>query len=226
MGAAFGCCSKERDKDKYVDGENCPLEATPQFGVDVSRVVCEADSKHKSRIPVVLTVLLNYLRCKNALQLEGIFRVSANDDECISLQNQLNRTVSSPSSAQQILELCNDVHCASTLIKRWFRELPVPVLSAIMGDIQTSLGQVDVGKLIFQLPEPQQSLVLWFLDMCIEVNSYEAQNLMSIQNISLVMSPNLAPLNQNDPVEALTLSGKVQSFIQYAIQWRAAQAKH
>lgn len=194
-----------------------------QFGVDIDSVLCsESETRYLHPIPVVLTELLTYLRNENALRLEGIFRLSANDEQCLALKLQLNRHIQFHAEIVEILRNVDDVHCVSTLIKRWYRELPTPILQPILPNIRTNMDEKEVVELIKELDGQSLALLLWFLDLCCEISSFVEDNKMTIQNTSLMMSPNLIPLSltANDALTNLALSSKVHSFIHQALQWR------
>ena len=81
------------------------------------------------------------------------------------------------------------------------------------------------GPVIQSFPEPNQSLFLWLLDLCVDVSSYSSINKMTAQNLAICISPNLFHANDQNPMEGLKLAQKVAQFMRLAILWRTTWRK-
>ena len=81
----------------------------------------------------------------------------------------------------------------------------------------------EAGVVLNGMADPYQSLMLWLLDVCVEVSSYSSVNRMGAKNLAIVIAPNLFQVPELDPMRSLIFSQKVANFVQYAIEWRALQ---
>merc|ERR1739838_1170756 len=104
-----------------------------------------------------------------------------------------------------------------------FRELPVPILNQVKTVvIEKSQTCEDVQKVVTkEFPEPAQSILIWLWDLCVEVAEHQATNKMTPQNLAIVIGPNLFNTTSfQNPMAAMTFSGKVVVFFQRGIEWR------
>jgi hypothetical protein len=129
--------------------------------------------------PVLQTLKSEFIKAQGYLT-DRIFSVAPEETETLSVKDQLNRSA---------FYECNDVHVLSTLIKEWFRELPVPLLASL--DTNVFMESEDVSKCIraFEsLPEPAQTLFAWLLQLLRMVVEHSAQNGMSAQSLGMCVS--------------------------------------
>ena len=73
-------------------------------------------------LPVVVARALDYLE-RNALQLEGIFRISGNQQEIQDAKEKFDQGLDVKMSSM------SSPHAVAGLMKLYFRELPEPLLS-------------------------------------------------------------------------------------------------
>lgn len=225
-----GPLSVTHDSHVRYNAENKTFEGLPkawegelkrQFGVDPAHLDCERVERYVSPIPCILVLMKTYLWKVGALQIEGLFRIAADADQCVYVKKQLNECNFSG---------CEDVHCISNLLKVWFRDLPKAVLYPISADlIETCATEEDAAAIIKKLPEPNSSIFLWLVDVCVEVQVESATNKMTGKNLAIVFGPNLfspscVPASA-DPMATMRFSQKVANFFHKAILWRERQNK-
>jgi hypothetical protein len=186
-----------------------------QFGLEPSQVDSVVVPGYVSRIPSVLLQMRDYLRKENAFQIEGLFRIAADSDECVFVKKALN---------EGNFVRCDDVHCISNLLKVWFRDLPKAILDPIApARIESVQTDADVAAIVESLAEPIKSIFLWILDLCVECSSQSDANKMTAKNLGIVFAPNLFIPSMADPMASLRFSQKVANFLGKTISWRASQ---
>ena len=90
----------------------------------------------------------------------------------------------------------------------------------------SSLFQAAAAELIGVMAQrnaQQHSLLMWLLDLCVDVASHKAVNKMTPENLAIVFAPNLFEPDVADPMAAIQFSQKVCQFLQRAILHRATQ---
>ncbi|CAL8082849.1 unnamed protein product [Calicophoron daubneyi] len=92
--------------------------------------------------------------------------------------------------------LPHDLAVVASVIKHFLRNLPEPVLTnklrAVMEEIPTNGPEVytTLSKLVHQeLPRPHRYLLAWMLQHITHIVDRSGENLMSLANISIVLSP-------------------------------------
>ena len=70
------------------------------------------------------------------------------------------------------------------------------------------------------MAEPNQSIYLWLLDLCVEVARHSSINKMTPQNLAVVIAPNLFTPDDSDPMKNLLYSQKVANFLHKSILYR------
>ena len=116
----------------------------------------------------------------------------------------------------------DDVNVFANLIKVWFRDLPNPILNCVDPTmIELAQTEDEVKKVVNNFPEPQKSIFMWLCDMCVDCAKFESKNKMGANNLAIVIGPNLFNTdNFENPMKAMTFSGKVVQFFKLAIQNR------
>lgn len=194
------------------------LEA--QFGLPPLLSASDHVEGYKSRIPVVLGLMKEYLIENGGLEVRGIFRLAPDAAECQRVKDELNR---------KVFKKCDDVNCISNLIKVWFRSLPRKLLAHINAEqVESCTKPAQTPKLIECLAEPDQSIFLWLLDLLVLVMSKAEVNMMSAQNLAIVVAPNLiatleitAMTDPQDALKTMTLAKAYTKFVEHAILHRA-----
>lgn len=196
---------------------------------------------YNHRIPAVLLEMQDYLKRErtrgdkklSGLAFEGIFRVAPSKVEAETVLNELNH-------GKYVFNAEQDPHCFSNCIKVWFRSLPAPLLpddpnTLLYSKIENFQAGDEVWPHIQTLKEPNQSVLLWLLDLCVEVAALEEMNRMTPCSLGVVIAPNIyrspdVDLKPNaDPAvvarvvdRAMKLSRKMVIFLEDAIKYRIA----
>lgn len=149
-----------------------------------------------------------YLSAHSGKEQVGIFRLAPDAEDCSFIKSQINTGN---------FNGCNDVNIVANLIKVWFRELPRGLYNNIDEIVihriaDTPYDPVSIAHEYHSFQEPEQSLILWLLDVMAEIVMNESVNKMGAKNMSIVMSPNLFQTNAENPMAALTMAQKIADF--------------
>ncbi|KAG2227175.1 hypothetical protein INT45_008419 [Circinella minor] len=170
-------------------------------------------------IPTLVAKTGLYLK-QNALQSEGIFRLSGSLKRVATLQEAFNK----PSYGANVEWEDNTVHDVATLLRRFLNQLPDPVITHeyyqsfrdVMNDnaydsIEERIDAFQV--LIEKLPLPHQQLLLYILDMLNLFSRHSADNRMDACNLAAVFCPAiLSHPSHNTPVQ-YKISQRVIEFL-------------
>lgn len=169
------------------------------FGVPLS-VLLEFDRRIQPdcKVPLVMKKILSHLE-KYGLDEEGILRVPGVVAKIQTLKQEIEtHFYSSPGLVDQALKAAS-VNDAAALVKQFLRELPVPLLTNEYMDaffqidsITDKTDQIKVLKLlILLLPDVHRDTLEVLFDFLIRVINLECQNRMSLQNVAMIIAPNL-----------------------------------
>eukprot|EP01132_Coremiostelium_polycephalum_P002708 gene2708-3359_t len=110
---------------------------------------CELVDDGTCKVPKVLFNLKQFLINNGGLQTESIFRVPCNSEkELMTIKEKINK--------EDIQ--CKDIHCISSLIKMYFREMPFPLLNEISLDTFLFYEDDDPLPIINQLSDLKKTL--------------------------------------------------------------------
>ena len=187
-----------------------------QFGLPALSLDRQQIAGYSARIPTVLIQLRAYLIQMGGLAVEGIFRLACDGEEAVLVKKALNEG--------RFDGRCKDVHVIASLIKVWYRELPVRLLDGVDSrQVEAVEASEGVERVLKLMQEVQQALLCWLLDVCVEVVRQKDVNLMGSKSLGIVWSPNLFTENKEDPLKSLHYSQKVAQFMHHAIDWRMKQ---
>lgn len=186
-------------------------ELKKQFGLPPNLVERVSVPGYKEPIPRLLVFMKDYLISHDGLDQKGIFRLAPDAKESDSVKEQL--------SNDSFTE-CRDVNCISNLIKVWFRDLPRALLaSAPHNKIIDCRTDAHVQSIFDHIEEPNLSIFMWLLDMCGEVTAKSKVNLMTPQNMAIVMTPNLYKTPEvtpgMGPLEAMNIMKLCKKFTEF-----------
>lgn len=174
-----------------------PSPARPVFGIPLKEAVEDcAPSDVDVKLPAVVYRCIEYLKAKDAVLEEGIFRLSGSNLVIKSLKERFNNEgdVDLVSGDQYY-----DVHAVASLFKQYLRELPTTVLTRELHlDFLRVLELDDRQKkvvifnaLVHKLPEPNFQLLRAISAFLIEVVSESDTNKMNVRNVGIVFAPTL-----------------------------------
>ncbi|XP_021340413.1 rho GTPase-activating protein 1-like isoform X2 [Mizuhopecten yessoensis] len=186
-------------------------QKTQQFGVTLSHI----RQNYKCVIPPVVEISVEYLRV-NALDVEGIFRRSANARTLKEVQKKFNQGLT--------VDFCTegDVHIAAVILKTFLRELQEPLLTFDLYQPIVRLHNQDEGRQMVdvqrmlreELPEDNYIILKYILQFLTEIVAHCEENKMTSMNLSIVFGPNLLwPKGQ----ASLSAMGYLNNFTRYLI---------
>ncbi|EGD74672.1 hypothetical protein PTSG_06036 [Salpingoeca rosetta] len=178
---------------------------------------CITAMDEDSGLPAVIAAAINHLRL-HGMDVEGIFRRSANANTIKELKQQANEGAAIDFSAHA------DIHIPAVIVKTFLRDLPEPLLThdkfaqvlAISG-MEDSAEKLQQTKDIFHTLPPRnlalaRCLFLFFKDIA----ERSEENKMTASNLAIVIGPNL--LWSRDMAANLATMGQINVFTQYAIE--------
>lgn len=126
--------------------------------------------------------------------MEGIFRLSGATSEVISLENKIN--MSSPDQ-RKLIDLSDyDIHTLSSLVKKYLRELPEPVIPNSFHEQFQHIdfyavdgGLEQLSAVIIKLPFYNRQLVHAILLMAGRIQDHVKANMMSPEALATVFAP-------------------------------------
>ncbi|CAL9207964.1 unnamed protein product [Musa hybrid cultivar] len=183
-----------------------PSASASVFGVSAESMQCSYDKRGNS-VPTILLSMQRHLYLQGGLQVEGIFRINAENSQEVFVRDQLNRG---------IVPLGIDLHCLAGLIKAWFRELPRGVLDLLTPDqVMHCNTEEECSELVRMLPPTEAALLDWAINLMADVVEHEHCNKMNARNIAMVFAPNMTQMA--DPLTALIHAVQVMNFLKTLI---------
>jgi len=181
-----------------------------QFGVTIEWI----NSQQQVSIPPVMTKCIDFLSHPDCLEVEGIFRRSANAAVVRELQTKIDQGETVDFEIQ-------DVHIAAVLLKTFLRELSHPLLTYQLFD--SILHFTDLPKesrlsycqdlVIKKLPDQNYVVLKFLVEFISLVVDRCDMNKMTAANLAVVFGPNLAW--SNDKTMSLTSIGPINAFTEY-----------
>lgn len=143
-------------------------------------------------IPPFVIVGFEYLR-QHSMHLEGLFRVQGSHSELELLRAKLD--------SGQVVNFaeCRNPHSPPSLVKMYFRELPVPLCTyecydmfVMTENIPLPEAKLDcLKKVLSFIPDTNRELLKRLCLFLKEVASMSSVNKMTAKNLAIVFSPNL-----------------------------------
>jgi len=181
-----------------------------QFGVTIEWI----SSQQQVAIPPVMTKCIDFLSQPDCLEVEGVFRRSANAAVVRELQTKIDQ-------GENVEFEIQDVHIAAVLLKTFLRELSHPLLTYQLFD--SILHFTDLPKesrlgycqdlVIKKLPDQNYVVLKFLVEFISLVVDRCDMNKMTAANLAVVFGPNLAW--SNDKTMSLTSIGPINAFTEY-----------
>ncbi|ELR22450.1 RhoGAP domain containing protein [Acanthamoeba castellanii str. Neff] len=193
------------------------------FGVDPATLPLERDDATGLTVPRGLVALRRLFYAMNGHMEEGIFRIAGSETECQKMQASLNKPRNVDKQGNFSFDVFpNDVHAVSSLIKRWYRELPVRLLAgsaACVADLSGRLAAADDRAVLLEeirgfpdsLPPLQKDLFLFLMGLGRDVARNSAVNKMVPRNIAVVFAPML--VERTSPMEEMMRTSEIMLFL-------------
>lgn len=162
------------------------------FGVDIETV--EVDDQN---YPKVIKLLIERIKELNGKEIEGIFRISGEQEKIEKLKNDLEDGITDLSNY-------NDVNVISSTLKLYFRSLPTPLFDyelstrcLKLNDISDQEKRIEEMKdIIKQLSSIRKTSLYHLLELLNEIEKNSRKNLMDSKNLSVVFALNLIKSKQ------------------------------
>ncbi|XP_048589876.1 rho GTPase-activating protein 18 [Nematostella vectensis] len=159
-----------------------------------------------SNVPLFLQEMIRFLD-HNSLTEEGILRVGGATARMKALREEIEETFNEGAFSLD----GRRVHDVAGLLKQFLRELPFPLLTyeyqptfASVENIPDRRQQLQaLNLLILLLPSIHRDCLRVLLTFLSRIISYEKQNKMNLNNVSMIMAPNLFHFSSSKEMPSL-----------------------
>lgn len=194
--------SNNNDSNDAAGTMDPQLLLNQHFKVHFRQVPRLAVLGYEDRVPAVLLMLQKHFVAKQGYLLPHIFRESPNKSDRDQAMREINTGTFSGAT--------HDVRVLADLIKLWFRELPVPIFHEIRSDQMekiVKMGGVNVADEVIGMLGPlEKCIVMWLADLLAHVAEYQDQNHMGVDQLAIIIAPNLVRIETENPMLAVALS--------------------
>jgi len=181
---------KKLRADADLDGKS-KQEELPVFGVSLEQAVERSRCHDGIKLPVVIRDCIDYIE-EHGLKVEGIYRSSG-------VKSKVNKLKIAYNTRKSVTLAGCEHSVVASLLKLFLRELPDPVLTnKLLPKFEEACTAKESGQtvanlrsLMDQLPDCNRTLVDWIFVHMGHVIQYEKLNKMSLQNVSIVLSPTM-----------------------------------
>lgn len=192
------------------------------FGVPIENLV----EFEQDMVPAIVRQCI-YVVDKYGLDLEGIYRKSANVLDVSKLKEEIDRD---PSNVAMILPPKNytdsDIYLVGSLLKAFFAALPGSLLPESLGpEIKTCLSIQDqktrknyMHGLIYKLPDAQYWTLRALLFHLKRVADHEQQNRMNLKALNIIWGPTIISPSEDEPHDVNFQIGTMEVLLDVADQ--------
>ncbi|KAI0966804.1 hypothetical protein F4678DRAFT_448216 [Xylaria arbuscula] len=158
-------------------------------------------------LPAVVYRCIQYLDLRDAIQEEGIFRLSGSNVVIKQLRERFNQEGDVNIVTD---ETYYDIHAVASLLKLYLRELPTTILTRDLHMQFVAVTEMTnhqekiaaLSELVQRLPLANETLLKYLIAFLIKIINHADMNKMTVRNVGIVFSPTL---NIPAPVFALLL---------------------
>ena len=219
-------------------GGGAPEATLSRFGTSLEDAVTGEGSFAGRQVPQTLLLLWAELsaRMKDGLELEGIFRLSADSSEVSAIKKRLHesKTIDVAKAAAHAAS----GYCLAALMKSYLRELPDDLWGDARPDLDAAVGKAEGAsdgdggaseadqEILGRLSERSAALVAWCCDVCCAVTAREKENSMNLNAVAVVFAPGLVPppVTETDPMAILNYSKGAVAWLERVLAAHAAAA--
>ncbi|KAM6915116.1 rho GTPase-activating protein 18 [Xenentodon cancila] len=165
------------------------------FGVSLNTLLDQDQRRVPgAKVPVILQRLISHIE-EEGLDTEGLLRIPGVATRVKSLCQELESSFNDGIFPWQQLKQ----HDAASLLKLFIRELPHPLLTVeylnafiAVNKLPTKKQQLQaLNLLVLLLPEANRDTLKALVEFFQRVIDHQAQNKMTLNNVSVVMAPNI-----------------------------------
>jgi len=177
----------KKKKSNATESELSVNKPVRYFGVSLKEIL----NREKRSIPLLVERAVQYLT-DTALDEEGILRMCGSSTEVDTLKEEIE--------AGKIEFTRRDPHAVATLLKRFFRDLPEPLISqeinsgasAVLGfGFSEDAVLEEIKTILHSLPPENLRLFQYLISFLIKVSEHSGKNKMNMENLIRVVGPNL-----------------------------------
>lgn len=211
-----------RNSEVVANSKAPAIQRSPSFGAKMNEYEVMTVPGYASKIPIILETIKDYLELHNAFEVEGIFRRTASEAIKQEARRQVaERTLRDFDDPDKQSEL---ILAMASLIGEWYRSLPTPLLSPITftSAIQDMNSDDAVNYVKKKIKEPDFSLLMWLLDLCVIVGQKQGVSKMTDTNMLTIFAGNIVNFDpKRDVKEQVSMSiFLLQRVLEYRIQNR------
>ncbi|OHT03055.1 RhoGAP domain containing protein [Tritrichomonas foetus] len=150
-------------------------------------------SMMKLPIPFILYHMADILLKKNCENIEGIFRLPGNLRKVDEIADELNQGRDSLISA--------DINDIASLMKKWFRDLPDPVINLSRVDfLENAFEDKNYLEFVETLPKTHKLTLMFLVGFLQHLAQSEEVTKMNAKNLAIVFGPNIVQIRDtNEP---------------------------
>lgn len=184
------------------------------IGLDVESIV-KREGTAPDGIPTIVTQTIELV--EQSVELEGIFRISANQNEINSLVEIFDNCAPEDRDLSRY-----SVHAICGILKLWLRSLPEPLLTFKLYDRLVTGGREDAGIEFFrealkELQPASYNTFVYLVRFLYKVSTKSAVNKMNTTNLSIVFGPTLLR-PETETIETTLNSPIVNGIVQRIIE--------
>jgi len=173
------------------------------FGVPLENLI----EYEQDMVPAIVRQCI-FVIDKYGLQLEGIYRKSANVLDVSKLKEEIDKD---PSNISMILPGNNhsdsDIYLVGSFLKSFFSLLPDPLVPSVIGpELKTCISIEDpktrknyMHNLLYKLPDAQYWTLRSLLFHLKRVIANEESNRMNQKAVCIIWGPTVVPINEEEP---------------------------
>lgn len=177
--------------DSAVEISEPSENENPIFGVPLAVAVERNKSHDGIELPAIVRECIDYIE-ECGLAREGIYRISGVKSKVQHLKDCYNRQ-------QPVYLYEHEPNIVASLLKQFLRDLPEPVLTTSLmpkfeeaSTIKNNKKKVEAfTRLIADLPTCNRLLLSWMIVHMTHVIDLAQENKMTLQNVSIVLSPTM-----------------------------------
>ncbi|GAN01502.1 conserved hypothetical protein [Mucor ambiguus] len=168
------------------------------FGVPLEAAIRASRISERYQLPAIVYRCIAYLEEKNAVNEEGIYRLSGSSVQISNLRQQFCEYGDVDLLDKKYIDV--DVHVVAGLLKAWLRELPINVLTnellndfLLICEIKDKQSKVqELGLLVSILPLANYTLLRTLIAHLIHIVHNADTNKMTLRNVGIVFAPTLS----------------------------------
>ena len=164
------------------------------FGMPLLTIVTRSKKRGwASDVPVLVVTLIQFLRDNDGVNVEGIFRMSGDQNSIKQLKSRFN----SEADHSIVIPKETDVHVVTGTLKYFLRDLEsalIPItcnslLRAILALNGIKEKVIGFKKLVEGLPKENAATLQYILKYLSQIAANSSVNLMTTQNLAVVFGP-------------------------------------